>query len=357
MIKFNVTTLHNLRHEFKRDKEEGFTLLELMIVIITIGILAAIAIPIFSTQEKYALEATLKADVKNASLVMQTEATRNQGRYSSYIPSYDTQSETNAVTIDASKSNRQAYCLVGTNTAVAVTFYYSSLSGKISTVPTGCPSVAAGAVGGGTSTGTSFANSSASSLASSKALIVYANGSPVATAKVNFENYGYGTVDILTPAQFIALSDASVATYNLVFLQFYAWSATTDVRNKAMIYYNGGGKILQDGNDSTSGSSPWIGATVFSNNPSRLTPTYNQGLSPAFPYTFQDWALSSNDGWACPTSLTGGAVAIATGPGSSGATCITMFAATNGTGRWVHIAFINNQISGPVRAGLEWLNN
>ena len=47
----------------QRSAEQGFTLLELMIVMVVIGLLAAIAIPAYTTNIRHAREAVLKEDL------------------------------------------------------------------------------------------------------------------------------------------------------------------------------------------------------------------------------------------------------------------------------------------------------
>lgn len=63
-----------------RDSQ-GFTLIELMIVVVIIGILAAIAIPNFVAMQDRAREASLKANMHTFQLAIEDFAVKNTGSY------------------------------------------------------------------------------------------------------------------------------------------------------------------------------------------------------------------------------------------------------------------------------------
>jgi len=72
--------LLKLRQRMAQD-ESGFTLVELLVVMLILGLLAAIAIPAFFNQRDKARDAEAKSAVRTAQTAIETYATDNDGSY------------------------------------------------------------------------------------------------------------------------------------------------------------------------------------------------------------------------------------------------------------------------------------
>lgn len=67
----------------REENEKGFTLIELLVVVLIIGILSAIAIPIFLGQQNQAKEAATKSDLSNLKVAVISYQTAHNGTYPS----------------------------------------------------------------------------------------------------------------------------------------------------------------------------------------------------------------------------------------------------------------------------------
>lgn len=135
----------------RAQKDDGFTLIELLVVIIIIGILAAVAIPVFLNQRQKGYDATAKSDLRNLAGFQEI--------YLSDFNTYSTIAEiqlaeptlhiSQDVTVTVVRYDYlRSYCLMAKHTASPSTWWYDSQAGGL--LPKGtsaCPITTAGTPG------------------------------------------------------------------------------------------------------------------------------------------------------------------------------------------------------------------
>jgi len=123
------------------EKDEGFTLIELLVVIIIIGILAAIAIPVFLNQRKKGYDAQAKSDLRNLATLEETYLTDNNV-YTTNITTNitDFKASPNATTTVVSvrgTGNADSFCLKSASKS-GTDWYYDSAQGGLLAKGTPC---------------------------------------------------------------------------------------------------------------------------------------------------------------------------------------------------------------------------
>ena len=109
------------------ERDQGFTLIELLVVIIIIGILAAVAIPVFLNQRKKGVDAGIKSDLKNAATAVETYTTDNPSAANFGANPADVRTNIRGAGFQASPGNTvqlagspaNGYCLRGFNTGAS----------------------------------------------------------------------------------------------------------------------------------------------------------------------------------------------------------------------------------------------
>jgi len=145
-------------HKAMEERDEGFTLIELLVVIIIIGILAAIAIPVFLSQRNKGYDSQAKSDARNIATLEETYFNDN-GYYQvgaaltnvqTALPDYKKSGGVTGVVVTAypqpagtgvtatpTTTNANGSFCIATTSSSGNHFYYNSKTGGLTT--TACP--------------------------------------------------------------------------------------------------------------------------------------------------------------------------------------------------------------------------
>ncbi len=136
--------------KMQEENEDGFTLIELLVVIIIIGILAAIAIPVFLNQRKKGVDASIKSDLRTIANELETYYTDYQA-YPATAPtgsgnltigsdSVSLSAGNTVTTTYQNTASQPTYCIVGNNSKASHNWVYVSSQGglQVATI-TACP--------------------------------------------------------------------------------------------------------------------------------------------------------------------------------------------------------------------------
>jgi type IV pilus assembly protein PilA len=116
--------------------EGGFSLIEILVVLLIIAVLAAIAVPFFLRQREESYRAQIRASLKHVSIAMESHADANQGDYDTGPPTIPMLEDeegfrpTAGVTVALVTVSDNSYCFQAQREGLDETWRYSSAEGQ-----------------------------------------------------------------------------------------------------------------------------------------------------------------------------------------------------------------------------------